>query len=126
FDIAWSSVTMHGETVEKVLLPILGKPYGEALESKEIQLGFDVDGFFFTYFDKRLPLNARSYQYVLRECLDSLPREGIGVELRELVEGDVTVPNSKFLKETLWRIYEQDARFRQTLDGAVQRFNGDS
>ena len=33
FDIDWSG--------NKVLLPMLGRPYGEALESGEIQLGFD-------------------------------------------------------------------------------------
>ena len=124
FDIDWSPVTTRGETVNKVVLPILGKPYGEALESQEIQLAFDADGFYFTYFDKRLPLNARSYRNVLRECIDSLPQEGVGVELRELVESDATVSNSRFLKETLWRIYEEDERFRKALDKAIEGFNG--
>src|SRR5436190_882534 len=45
---------------DKVLLPILGRPYGDTLESREIRLGFDADGFFFTYFDKRLPLAPSS------------------------------------------------------------------
>lgn len=125
FDIDWSPVTTRGETVNKVVLPILGKPYGEALESQEIQLAFDADGFYFTYFDKRLPLNARSYRNVLRQCIDALPNEGVGIELRELVEGDSTITNTKFLKSTLWRIYEQDERFREALDGAIRRFNGE-
>jgi (1->4)-alpha-D-glucan 1-alpha-D-glucosylmutase len=124
FDIDWSPVTTRGETVNKVLLPILGKPYGEALESQEIQLAFDVDGFFFTYFDKRLPLNARSYRLVLHDCVGSLPNEGIGVELRELIEGETTVSNMKFLKETLWRIYEQEENLRTALDAAIVRLNG--
>ena len=34
FDIDWTPVTTRGQTVSKVLLPILGKPYGEALESQ--------------------------------------------------------------------------------------------
>ncbi|MGA8809611.1 MAG: malto-oligosyltrehalose synthase, partial [Thermoanaerobaculia bacterium] len=113
-------------TVSKVLLPILGKPYGEALESHEIQLHFDVDGFFFTYYDKRLPLAPGSYSQVLRECVESLPREGVAIELRELVEDDAGVSNSKFLKETLWRIYEQDEPFRESLHAAVQRINSDA
>src|SRR5207237_1045955 len=33
--------------------------------------------------------------------------------------------NSKFLKETLWRIYEQDAPFRDALDRAVDAINGE-
>jgi (1->4)-alpha-D-glucan 1-alpha-D-glucosylmutase len=124
FDIDWSAVTVRGQTVNKVLLPILGKPYGEALESQEIQLGFDADGFFFLYYDKRLPLAPHSYRQVLLQCVDSLPKEGVAIELRELLQGDEAVPNSKFLKETLWRIYEQDATFREALDRTIQSFNG--
>src|SRR5688572_10811767 len=80
FDIDWRD--------DKVLLPILGRPYGEALESKEIQLGFDADGFFLTYYDKRLPLAPQSYQLVLRECLAALPAEGPAIEVRDLVQND--------------------------------------
>src|SRR5437762_2537699 len=46
FDIDWSPVTAQGKTVTKVLLPILGRPYGESVDSHEIRLGFDHDGFF--------------------------------------------------------------------------------
>ena len=123
FDIDWTPVTTRGQTVHRVLLPILGKPYGEALESKEIQLHFDTDGFFFTYYDNRLPLAPESYGQVLRECVASLPQEGAVIELRELVENGAEVPNSKFLKETLWRIYEQDA-FRGALNDTIVRING--
>lgn len=124
FDIDWTPVTTRAHTVSKVLLPILGKPYGEVLESQEIQLHFDVDGFFFTYYDKRLPLAPGSYGQVLRLCVESLPREGVAIELRELVEDDASVPNSRFLKETLWRIYEQEAAFRDALNEAIVRING--
>ncbi|HSY47588.1 MAG TPA: malto-oligosyltrehalose synthase [Thermoanaerobaculia bacterium] len=124
FDIDWTPVTTRGQTVSKVLLPILGKPYGEALESREIQLHFDVDGFYFTYYDNRLPLAPASYGQVLRHCIESLPREGVAIELRELAEDDAATPNSKFLKETLWRIYEQEATFREALNDAMARING--
>src|SRR5258708_24606302 len=106
FDIDWSPVTAHGQTVNKVLLPILGRPYGEALEAREIQLAFDADGFFFRYYEKRLPLAPRTYGQVLAECVDALPRDGVAVELRELIAGSGDVPNSRFLKETNWRLYE--------------------
>ena len=125
FDIDWNPVTTRGQTVNKVLLPILGKPYGEVLESKEIRLGFEAEGFFFQYYDTRLPLAPQSYTRVLRDCVDSLPKEGVAIELRELVQGEASVPNSKFLKETLWRIYEQDTTFRQALDGAIDGFNAE-
>ena len=123
FDIDWSPVTARGQTVTKVLLPILGRPYGEAVEAQEIKLGFDSDGFFFQYYDHRLPLAPESYRIVLRECVDSLPTEGVAIELRELVEAEAIVQNSKFLKETIWRIYEQDESFREELHRAIEKLN---
>src|SRR5258706_8914896 len=103
FDIDWRG--------HRVLLPILGRPYGETLESQELALHLDADGFFFSYYDKRLPLAPGSYTIVLRDCVDALPSEGVAIELRELVESDAAITNSKFLKETIWRIYEQDSQF---------------
>src|SRR5207302_6876215 len=44
FDIDLTAVTTHGHTATKVLLHILGRPYGESLEAQEIQLHFDADG----------------------------------------------------------------------------------
>src|SRR3954449_6642877 len=64
FDIDWSPVTTRGQTVNKVLLPILVKPYGEVLESRDIQLGFDSEGFFFRVYEMRLPLAPQSYARV--------------------------------------------------------------
>jgi len=132
----WMSVLENGphsrffhyfdiDSSPKVLLAILGRPYGEAVESQEIKLNFDHDGFFFTYYDHRLPLAAESYRIVLRECVDALPREGVAFELRELTESEEAVANSKFLKETVWRIYEQDAQFRDALEQTITRFNGE-
>jgi (1->4)-alpha-D-glucan 1-alpha-D-glucosylmutase len=117
FDIDWSE--------NKVLLPMLGRPYGEALESGEIKLDFDTDGFFLTYYDKRLPLAPQSYPLVLRECLDALPTEGPAIEVRDLVQNEGVIANSRFLKETLWRVREQTPEFRETLDDVVVRFNSD-
>jgi (1->4)-alpha-D-glucan 1-alpha-D-glucosylmutase len=117
FDIDWRD--------DKVLLPILGRPYGEALDAKEIRLGFDAEGFFFSYYDKRLPLAPQSYPLILRECVEAVPVEGVGVELRDLVQDEAVVTNSKFLKETLLRMYEQSGEFRSALDAAVWQFNED-
>jgi len=126
FDSDWSPVTAQGKTANKVLLPILGKPYGETVEAREILLGFGPEGFSFCYYDHRLPLAPESYRMILRECVDSLPSEGVAIELRELVAGEEGVANSKFLKETLWRIYEQDAEFRAALERTTERFNGEA
>jgi (1->4)-alpha-D-glucan 1-alpha-D-glucosylmutase len=117
FDIDWRD--------DKVLLPILGKPYGDALEDGELKLGFDEEGFFLAYFDKRFPIAPQSYHLVLRECVESLPAEGPAIEVRDLVQNENLIANSRFLKDTLWRVHEQSADFRDALDGTVARFNGD-
>jgi (1->4)-alpha-D-glucan 1-alpha-D-glucosylmutase len=117
FDIDWRD--------NKVLLPILGKPYGEALESGELQLAFGEDGFYICYYDKRLPVAPQSYKIVLQECVDSLPTEGAAIEVRDIVQSEDVIANSRFLKDTLWRVREQSQTFRDALDRAVERFNTD-
>lgn len=117
FDIDWRD--------DKVLLPILGKPYGECLETGELKLGFDAEGFFIQYWDKRLPVAPQSYHVVLRECVDSLPQEGPAIEVRDLVQNDGVIANSRFLKDTLWRVHENSEPLRKALDDVIERFNGD-
>jgi len=117
FDIDWRG--------DKVLLPILGKPYGETLESGELKLGFDAEGFFLMYYDKRLPIAPQSYHLVLRECIESLPQEGPAIEIRDLVSNEDSFANSRFLKDTLWRVQEQSPEFRQALDAALEKLNSD-
>ena len=117
FDIDWRG--------NKLLLPILGRPYGETLESGEIRLGYDADGFFFSYYDKRLPLSPMSYHLVLGECVECLTVEGVGIELRELVDNESSIANSKFLKDTLWRLHEGSEDFRRALAAVMERINAD-
>ena len=117
FDIDWRD--------DKVLLPILGRPYGEALESKEIQLGFDDDGFFLSYYDKRLPLAPHSYRIVLAPCVDAVPAEGVGIEVRDLVQNETVIANSRFLKETLTRLREHSPEFLRAMDESIAYHNAD-
>jgi (1->4)-alpha-D-glucan 1-alpha-D-glucosylmutase len=50
FDVNWES--------KKVLLPILGRPYGEALENQELILRLEQGRAVIQYFDQRLPVAA--------------------------------------------------------------------
>jgi len=65
FDIDWHPAKHALEG--KVLLPILGRAYGEALTAGEIALRFDAAGgtLDFWYFDHRLPLRPQDYPTVL-------------------------------------------------------------
>jgi (1->4)-alpha-D-glucan 1-alpha-D-glucosylmutase len=126
FDIDWVD--------DKVVLPILGKPYGEAIESQEVQLAYSTDrGLHFRYYDRQLPMSPASYVTVLRECVEALPDQGVGVELRELAGPSGTTDaqpqqflNSRFLKDTLHRLYEQETSFREALDATIARINGEA
>ena len=117
FDIDWRD--------DKVLLPILGQPYGETLESKEIRLGFDDEGFYLAYYDKRLPLAPQSYRLVLAPCVDAVPAEGVGIEVRDLVQNETAVSNSRFLKETLLRLREHSPEFLRAMEESIAYFNAD-
>jgi (1->4)-alpha-D-glucan 1-alpha-D-glucosylmutase len=71
FDIAWYAsprVEMH----ERVLLPALGKSYGEALESQEIRLAYAAGVFTLHYFDRRFPVAPQTYAIILGYRRDEL------------------------------------------------------
>ena len=70
FDIEWHP---HSRSLDgKILLPVLGRPFGEALDSGEIKLTFQDGRFFFQYFDSLFPLTPRSYHAILDHRFDRL------------------------------------------------------
>jgi (1->4)-alpha-D-glucan 1-alpha-D-glucosylmutase len=78
FDIDWTASTrpeLHG----KVLLPVLGDPYGKALESQELRLEYQAGTFKIAYYDLRFPVTPSSYSLVLghavAELLSALDKE---------------------------------------------------
>ncbi|HEX9324209.1 MAG TPA: malto-oligosyltrehalose synthase [Xanthobacteraceae bacterium] len=64
FDIDWDAPSSRG----RLLLPILGRPYGEALEAGEIVLKFaETDGTFSAWYDPhRLPIRPDVYPHLIR------------------------------------------------------------
>src|SRR5579862_1112350 len=75
FDIDWRppSRTLDG----KVLLPVLGRPFAEALEHHELKLIALEGKFYVQYFDSLFPLAPATYQFILRRRLNEL-REALG------------------------------------------------
>ncbi|HEX3722642.1 MAG TPA: alpha-amylase family glycosyl hydrolase, partial [Nitrolancea sp.] len=61
FDIEWDPAVPNSGTHNRVLLPLLGSPYGETLESGEIRIEPSADGFVLRYFEHELPLAIESY-----------------------------------------------------------------
>jgi (1->4)-alpha-D-glucan 1-alpha-D-glucosylmutase len=70
FDIEWHP---HSRSLDgRILLPVLGRPFGEALDSGEIKLTFHDSRFFFQYFDSLFPVAPRSYYAILNHRFDRL------------------------------------------------------
>ncbi len=69
FDIEWD--TLPDRPRGGVLLPILGRPYGEALESGEIELRYDAaEGSFSAwYFEHRMPIGPSRYNEILSKVV---------------------------------------------------------
>jgi len=74
FDIDWYS-SLKPELHHKVLLPVLGDPYGKVLESRQLLLAYDGGAFSVAYFDHRFPLEPTSYARVLGHRLGELEQE---------------------------------------------------
>jgi (1->4)-alpha-D-glucan 1-alpha-D-glucosylmutase len=69
FDIDWQVATGP----PRLLLPILGRPYGDVLEAGEIDLRFDAaDGSFSAwYYEHRLPISPNRYSEILERVVDA-------------------------------------------------------
>jgi len=77
FDIDWHSPKKALE--RKVLLPILGGPYGRVLENRELSLRLEKGRFFVHYHGSKLPLALKSYGRILAHRLEVL-EENYGPE----------------------------------------------
>lgn len=72
FDIEWEP--LNEELTGKVLLPVLGVQYGDALERGDITLAFDADNgsYSLCYFDHRFPVDPKDYPAVAGPALEAL------------------------------------------------------
>jgi (1->4)-alpha-D-glucan 1-alpha-D-glucosylmutase len=88
FDIDWNALPHRRHP--GVLLPILGRPYGEALQNGEIALKYDpADGSFAAwYFEQKLPINPQRYDEILRTVVAAATgdRDPVGQKLLALAE----------------------------------------
>lgn len=73
FDIDWHPPSRSLD--EKVLLPVLGKPFGEVLDSGELKLTFQDGKFYFQYLDSFFPLSPGSYWGILHYRIDQLKQQ---------------------------------------------------
>jgi (1->4)-alpha-D-glucan 1-alpha-D-glucosylmutase len=81
FDIDWA--TPRPGLAGKVLLPVLGGPFGEVLAAGELLLALEDGGLFLRYFDHRFPLSPQSWPRLLRPA---------GGRLRRRAGADASLP----------------------------------
>jgi (1->4)-alpha-D-glucan 1-alpha-D-glucosylmutase len=70
FDIDWHPPSRSLDN--KILLPILGRPFGEALDSGEFKLSLNSGKFAIEYFESSFPLAPRTYRTVLAHRIGRL------------------------------------------------------
>ena len=76
FDIDWQPTKQ--ELTNKVLLPVLGKQFGEVLEAGELKLTFHEGAFFVVYFDSTFPLDPGTYDGLLLNQLEAFKETLLG------------------------------------------------
>jgi len=144
FDIDWKPLQPGVELEDKVLLPILGEPYGQVLESQKIRLAYEDGTFFIYYYETKLPVAPRSQIDILRLRLDDLiqqlsPENDYVLELQSIItalshlaprnETDLEkVAERQREKEVARRrlaaLYNSSEAIRAAIDDAVRVYNG--
>jgi (1->4)-alpha-D-glucan 1-alpha-D-glucosylmutase len=142
FDIDWDPI--KPELKHRLLLPILGEPYGEALEHGRLQLAFEDGALVLCYFEHRLPINPRRGRLVFESDIEALTaalgedhadlREFLSIltALRNLPVYTVNDPalvaerhrEKEVARERLVRLVARSEAVRAHIEAAVVRFNG--
>ena len=143
FDIDWQPVKR--ELRDKLLVPVLGEPYGKALEQGNLMLNSDTGGggFSISYHGHRFPVDPRTYPLILNRRLDVLEiRMGQDnpflIELLSLITafGQLSSPaetdpkknrirhrDKEILKDRLAVLAEKSSEIRCHLQETVDEFN---
>jgi (1->4)-alpha-D-glucan 1-alpha-D-glucosylmutase len=143
FDIAWNDhpqSRLHG----KVLLPILGEPYGQVLESGRFRPGFEGGAFFIQFDCARLPIDPRTYSAVLNPVLESIrstldPEDSSILELQSILAAISHLPSREetdgslvaaarsectVIKRRLAELVERDGRMNDAIHEALDKLAG--
>ena len=142
FDIDWHPPNRILEG--KLLLPILGRPYGQALEDQELRLSLEPGGFFINYYEHKFPLDPKTYRDILSPGLERLAQDlgkaspaiigllGIVSLIANLPPRHLISPqkakdrqrDKEIIKNNLWLLYQGAPEVKKFLDEAIKGFNG--
>ncbi len=132
FDVDWAPV--KAELAGKVLLPILGEHYGAVLDSGQLRLTLDAEGFSVRYYETVLPLATRSWARILGHRLAELKIK-LGAEhpdlaeLESLIAWFTTIPpggesDRQAGRKKLAALLTASPAVRAFVDDNVRIFNG--
>lgn len=142
FDIDWDPP--YSPLKGKVLIPILGQPFGKVLEDQEIQLTLGEKGFFFCFYEHQFPLDPKTYSIILTHRMTRLEKEldrrdpallGL-MGLINLIENlplrtekaktklIVRIRQTDFLKRSLWFFYQRTPGIKKYIDENIKAING--
>jgi (1->4)-alpha-D-glucan 1-alpha-D-glucosylmutase len=141
FDIDWEPI--KPELRNKVLLPILSRQYGEALESGDIRLSYVAGTLVMNCQNRELPTNAREAAVVLRHDVDVLvARHGDDPDIQEFLSIVTQLQNlpvytdrrperaedrrreTSIARSRLVGLTARSSRVREHIEQAVEAFNG--
>jgi (1->4)-alpha-D-glucan 1-alpha-D-glucosylmutase len=86
FDVDWETPALPG----RILAPILGRPYGEALEAGELRLSLEDGKLALAYFERRLPLDPATIGPVLERAVDDAG--DVADELQRILRDVARIP----------------------------------
>jgi (1->4)-alpha-D-glucan 1-alpha-D-glucosylmutase len=138
FDIEWNHP--HASIGQRIMAPFLGKYYQQCLESGELKLRFDQEGFSINYYEFRLPIRMESYPEILtfrlnqivnkmgRNNPDIIKYQGILYTLKSLPDAeniDERYEQIKFIKAMLWELYSHNEDIKVFIDETLKIYNGE-
>ena len=135
FDIDWTP--LKAELRNKVLIPILGSPYGEDLENGNITLHFEEGRFLVRYFDNVLPVDPQTYPLIFSQAnyrCEAVPAKlgRLISEFERLPARDVSNPGDvkqrqeqmPVLLERLRELHRALIPVQASIQQALRRLNG--
>ena len=104
FDIAWRG-SPRPELHDKVLLPVLGSHYGDALDKGEVKIVHEDGKFWARYYDRRFPLDAPSTKDLNPEQLDRIDVDRLDAIL-----------TAQHYRLAYWRTASDEINYRRFFD----------
>ena len=121
FDIAWTS-SPRASLQNKVLLPVLGASYAEALENAELKLTREGGALFVNYYDRRFPIAPDSMPALLGT---SEPLKTVGDAFSSLpANAEERSKRVADLRQNLSDRSARDPEFAKAIDQRITVLNG--